>query len=531
MPKPKILLFCIVFFILVKPAFASQQNPMVPDPAITKTEENTTVEHTPLKTEKGLLMWDYEKIPVPDNKSFDLLGVHYLHQANKWLFLGFGVHAPLVDGNYGGFMAVDGTIHAQRKIWRNSFVDAGASLGGGGGGSSINQSKELSGKGGYIKTYVGLGYDFRHFSLGVNYAHFRFMDSSINHSQLDFFIQKPISFSISPYAFSGKKEAFDLSLPASQEKILTFEFNNIFQIQPEGSNTGTVNALSLQFTRFVNKNYYLFLGADVGYNGLPLYNQLLGGIGYKYTVSSRVNLYGQIGAGSGGYSPDIIDTGPGLLVYPKCSVEYLLNNHIGLSFSGGYLLAPEGSSKNLTIGAAMNYHLSTKAHLDDDFSRDNLLVFRGFRLNMFQQTEFDVKFGNKRLDDINLISFQLDSLVNDHWFVPVQVSVAYNDFFGYPGYGEILAGLGIQNKFSATSRFQGFCQILAGVNVHSILLKPSIGVNYGVCDNLAIYAQVGKTMSLYKLSLHNNFNEDNERLDTNFVGIGLTYRFSVPDIL
>ncbi|MEW6077158.1 MAG: hypothetical protein AB1724_05075 [Thermodesulfobacteriota bacterium] len=530
LPKLYNFPFFIVFFISISSAFASQQTPMVPDPAANKIEK-ATVEDAALKTEKGLLMWDYERIPVPDNESFDLLGFHYLHQTNNWLFLGFGVHAPLVDGNCGGFMAVDGTVHAQRKIWRNSFVDAGVSLGGGGGGSSIEQSKELSGKGGYIKSYAGLGYDFRAFSLGINYAHFQFMDSSINHSQFDFFIQKPISFSLSPYAFSGKKSAFDLSLPESREKILTFELNNLFQIQPEGSNTETINTLSLQFTRFLNEKYYLFLAGDVGYYGLPLYNQLVGGIGYKYSISPRVHLYHQIGAGSGGYSPDIIDTGSGLLVYPKCSAEYLLNNHMGLSVSGGYLLAPEGSSRNLTLGAAINYHLSTTGHIPDQFRLDRVLTFRGFRLNAFQQTEFNVKFGDDRLDDINLLSFQLDSLVNDNWYVPVQVSVAYNDFLGYPGYGELLTGLGRQNKFTETNRFQGFCQVLVGVNVLSILLKPSIGINYSLSDNLAIYAQIGKTLSVYKLSLHSNIDVDNERLDANHIGIGLTYRFSVLDIL
>ncbi len=523
--------FFILLFIAVRTAFASQQIQIVPDSASNKIENKATFERTALKTEKGLLMWDYEKIPVPDNKAIDLLGFHYLHQVNRWLFLGFGAHAPLVDGDYGGFMAADATIHAQRKIFGNSFVDAGVSMGGGGGGSSINQSRELSGKGGYIKSYAGLGYDFRLFSLGVNYAHFKFMNSSIKHSQFNFFIQKPISFSISPYANSGKQNAFDVSLSGSKETILTLEFNNIFQIKPEGSNTRTINTFSLQFSRFLNNNHYFFLGADVGYNGLPLYNQLFGGIGYKHTISSRVNLHGQIGVGSGGYSPDIIDTGPGLLVYPKCSVEYLLNNHIGLSLSGGYLLAPEGSSRNFTLGAAMNYHLSTTDRIPDKSSPEKRLVFRGFRFNVFHQTEFNVKLGDMDHDNINFLSFQLDNLVHDNWYIPVQVSVAYNDFFGYPGYGEMLTGFGLQNKYASTNRFQYFCQVLIGVNVHSVLLKPSMGINYSLSDHFALYAQVGKTISLYKLDLYNNFDQYNERLNTSFIGIGLTYRFSVLDIL
>jgi hypothetical protein len=208
-----------------------------------------------------------------------------------------------------------------------------------------------------------------------------------------------------------------------------------------------------------------------------------------------------------------------------------LNKHIGLSLSGGCLFAPEGSSRNFTLGAAMNYHLSTTDRIPDKTSPDKHLVFRGFRFNVFHQTEFNVKLGDMDHDNIKFLSFQLDNLVHDNWYIPVQVSVAYNDFFGYPGYGEILTGFGLQNKYAATNRFQYFCQVLFGVNVHSILLKPSIGINYSLSDHFALYAQVGKTISLYKLNLYNNFDQYNERLNANFIGIGLTYRFSVKNIL
>ena len=327
------ILLIILLSIYAETAFASQQTQMVSEPALDGANNKSTFERHARRTANGLIMLDYELIPVPGNQSLDLLGVHYLHQLNNWLYLGIGFHAPLVYGNYGGFMAVDATIHAQRKIFGDSFIDAGVSFGGGGGGSSIEQSQELSGNGEYIKSYIGLGYDFRGLSAGINYANFRFMKSQINHSQLNFFIQKPVSYSIGSYAYSGNKTESDITFPEAGENILTLELNNIFQVKPKGSNKGTINSLSLQHSHFLTKNHYLFFGLDVGYNGLPLYNQALGGMGYKFSISPRVNFYSQIGVGSGGYSPAEIDTGPGLLVYPKFSLEYLLNNKLGLSLS------------------------------------------------------------------------------------------------------------------------------------------------------------------------------------------------------
>jgi len=520
-----LLLILLPVFIAAEAAFASQQTQMISETALDGVTNKAGFERNALSTAKGMIMLDYEVIPVPGNRSLDLFGVHYLHQLNSWLYLGVGVYAPLVYGNYGGFMAIDTTVHVQHRVFGNAFINAGVSFGGGGGGSSVKQSRELSGTGGFIKSYMGLGYDFRSFSAGVNYAHFQFKSSRINHSQLNFFIQKPVSYSIGSYASSGNKIGFDSILPEAGENILTFELNNIFQVKPKGLSKKTINALSLQFSHYRTKHQYLFFAVDVGYQGVPLYNQVLGGMGYKLAISQRINFYSQIGIGSGGYAPSEIDTGSGLLVYPKLSLEYLLNNNLGLSLSSGYLFAPKGSSKNFTLGAVLNYHLSTKEKKLRGFSLANDLLLRGFRFNIFQQTKFNVRFGNRKHGNINLLSFQFDYIVNDNWYLPTQVSVAYNSVLGYPGYGEVLTGLGIQNKFSIASNFQNFFQILIGADGYGIVLKPSFGFDYSLNDKLALYGQVAKTISLNKINLY----PDNKRLSSYSAGLGLTYRFSLLD--
>lgn len=514
----------VLLLVSAETAFASQQAPTVPEAAPDGADNQTALERDSLSTAKGRIMLDYEVIPVAGNESLDLLGAHYLHQLNPWLYLGIGLHAPLVYGNYGGTMAFDVTLHAQRRILGNSFVDAGASFGGGGGGSTIAQSVKLTGTGKYIKSYIGLGYDFRSFSAGINYTHFRFSDSLIDHSQLDFFFQKPVSYFVGSYAYAGRHTGSDGSLPDVQETILTAEFNNIFQLKPKGAITNTINSLSLQFSHFLNRNYYLFFGIDVGYQGLPLYNQAVGGIGYRYSMSPRINFYGQLGVGSGGYDPAEIDTGPGLLLYPKLSGEYLLNKTLGVSLSAGYLVAPKATSKNVTLGAAMNYHLSsTNEGNRPGTSAANDRRFRGFRFNVFEQTEFNVRIGSSAHHNINLLSVQWDSVLSDHWYMPVQASIATNDFIGYPGYGELLAGLGVQNKFATTNRFQNFFQVLIGTNLNNMVLKTSLGVNYSLTDKLALYGQVGRTLSLNEWTLY----PYDIRLNSDSVGLGLTYRFSL----
>lgn len=462
-------------------------------------------------------MLDYQVVPVPGAKSIDLMGLHVLNRMNDWLYLGVGAYAPLVKGEYGGFMAVDVTAHVQRRIAGKLFADAGIALGGGGGGKSVQQSKVLSGTGGFAKLYAGLGYEFDDFSVGLNVSRMKFSNSAIDHSQLNAYVQIPFSYAIAPYARAGERlSAADR--PAARgadagpgENMLSLGLDNYKQIDPVGSNKDTVNVADLQFSHFMTKDSYWFLSVGVGYHGLPLYNQLLGGLGYRFQLSPRVNLYGQVALGSGGYAPDTIDTGPGLLIHPKLSAEYMLDKNLGLSLTAGYLFAPKGSSKNYTLGASLNYHLHTGGGGD----AGNGGFHRGYRFSVFQQTAFNLSYKDQDRSDLKMLSLQADALVGDHVYIPLQVSVATNAYLGYPGYGELLAGAGVQSRHQKDDRFRWFGQLLVGTNVHGPVLKTGVGMNLGLGDRLALYGVAGQT-----------FGKDKFRSD--YLGLGLTYRFSLP---
>ncbi len=447
--------YLFVFFIICAETLFASQQPKTPSESLVNiTDVNTTSQQN---TVKGLIVFDYEVISLPNNESMDLFGTHYLQQLNNWLYFGFGVHAPLVKGKYGGFMTFDATVHAQQKVYGDLFINGGSSFGGGGGGASTEQSKKLSGTGGFIKSYIGLGYELnKNVSLGVNYTYFKFINSQIDSSQLNFFIQTPVSYLTNPYANSGKTVKSTNNFFKSDENILTLEMNNIFQINPIGTNKNTINSVALQFSHFLDDNNYLFLEVEVGYKGRPLYNQIIHGVGHKFLLSPRVNLYTQAGVGSGGYSPKDIDTGAGLLIYPKFSLEYLFNKDLGVSLSSGYLVAPTGTSKNYTFGTAINYHISQKYKNTNGFNIVDDSKYKGVRFSLFNQTEFDAKIDGQAHHNINLISTQIDNLLGDNWYFPIQGSIAYNDFKEYPGYGELLAGIGIQNKYTKADDFQNF---------------------------------------------------------------------------
>jgi len=105
------------------------------------------------------------------------------------------------------------------------------------------------------------------------------MNSQIDHSQLNFHIQKPFSYLNGLYTYSGRRIESNRSFPDAGINILTLELNNLFRINPQSSNKNTINALSLQLSHFLGTNHYMFIGLDVGYKGLPIYNQASGGVG------------------------------------------------------------------------------------------------------------------------------------------------------------------------------------------------------------------------------------------------------------
>ena len=398
-------------------------------------------------------------LKLSNGGSLDLLGYHLMTPVNSWLSVGLGSYAPVSQGNYGGFMAFGGLLHAQRDISDRMFVTGGISFGGGG-GSSIAQSVELSGTGGFAKAYTGLGYRFKNFSVGANISHFKFFKSAIDSSQLNVFLQLPTSFRTVPHSLAG--DTFSRSNPArtyqGPKSMVSVGLDNYSQIDPVGSNKGMIHAVDLQYSRFLGEKTYLYYALGVGYKGLPIYNQVIGGIGSRFELSPRVNLYAQVGFGSGGYAPSLIDTGSGLLVYPKVSAEYMVTDRTGVAVTAGYLIAPDGTSKNVTFGLALNSHFGAAAKSESTNKRDEG-EYRGYRLSASNETKISTTFRGVKRSQVNLMNVQLDRMFNENFYMPIRGSIALEAYRGYPGYGEVSVGLGIQSKYRETNPFQYFAEL------------------------------------------------------------------------
>lgn len=470
-----------------------------------------------LRANSALLMLDYQVIDVPGDAPIDLLGFHVHSQVGEGLYLGAGVYAPHLKGEYGGFMAFDVGAHLRRRLRGPWFVTADLSGGGGGGGRSMAQSKVLSGTGGFVKASAGLAYDFGSYAVGVGATRIKFRRSVIDSTQAQVFVTIPYGYLSGAFDRHGQPlAAGDDSRAAAEmgENMLTVTLDNFRQIDPQGTHKGAVRTADLQYAHFFAPDSYWFAALGIGYKGLPIYNQMLGGVGHRLRLTPALSLYGQVGLGSGGYAPELIDTGPGLLVYPKLALEFALTRDLGLALSTGYLRAPRASSRNQTWGLALTQHLRSGAA---DGAAADPARWRGLRVSVFQQTEFKLRYRGIARDNLQLVGVQVDTPLGGDWYLPLQAAVAYNDYLGYPGYGEVLAGLGLQGR--AGPRLQVFGQLMGGANVHGPGVKLAGGLRYLLDDRLSLHLAAGHIETR---------KSDGRRFSAHSLGIGLDYRFAVP---
>ncbi len=473
----------------------------------------------------GMLVLDYAKITLDNGGNFDLLGLHYLQQFNSWLYGGFGFSAPLLEGNYGGFFAADAMLHAQFSIIGDWFLSGGVAFGAGAGGASVPHIITLSGDGTYFRQYVGLGYDFSQLRAGVNLTNISIANSQINDTTLNFFLQKPLTFAAASYGDSGRPLGAGDFDRIWKETNVSFEFSYLNQINPTGSYTGALGLVSTQISTYFSDNSYAFIGLDLGASGLVWYNQAQGGIGHRIKLGDKFALFGQLGVGSGGWVTSAFDTGPGLVVYPKARLEYALSESLGVSLSAGYLLAPLSTSKNWSLGIGLNYRLPSASQARDGARKVEL---RGQRTNVFLRRLLQPTANGNQLADMNTLAIQFDYSLDKNWYLPFQVAAATEDYAGFAGYVEGLAGLGWQSDPLGAGRLRAYGQLLVGMNDAIAnpgpLLYPSAGLIYETGAGFALYSQLGKTLSLGQVIDPTSANS----FESLSVGLGVSYQFSRP---
>lgn len=476
-----------------------------------------------LQRHSARLVLDYQTVKVQGDRPLDLAGLHVFSEVADGISVGAGLMGPLVSGQYGGFMgasvAVQGRVRLGAPLGLPVVGLATLEAGGGAGGRSPEHAKKLSGSGSFIKGQLGLGIEAGAYTVGVGVSALKFRRSLIDSRQLNVFLELPFNYLSGPYEARGQRlPAADDARAAREmgETLLSVSLDNYRQLRAVGSYTGTVRTGEFQFSHFLSPDLYWFANFASAYAGLPTYNQLLGGLGWRWRVAPSWRLYAQLGVGSGGYAPEQIDTGPGLLVYPKLLAEYSLTKDLGLAVTAGYLTAPKGSSRNPTYGLTLTRHLRAGQGRDDAPAP---ATYQGLRVTLLHQSDTQLRYRDVAHPALHMLGLQLDLPLSERWYLPVQASAAYTSYLGYPGYAEVFAGLGVQTLVARGERLQWFGQLMGGANVHGKSGKLNAGLRYLVDERLATSLSLGRIDAK---------SPSGGRYSANNVVLGLDYRFAIP---
>ncbi|PTT87994.1 hypothetical protein DBR42_10560, partial [Pelomonas sp. HMWF004] len=128
-------------------------------PAAAQAQGSEATAPSGLKRNTGRLMLDYQTVRVRGDSPIDLMGFHYYAPVTDGISVGAGIVAPLVSGQYGGFMGASVGVQGRLRLGGPVLALAALSAGGGAGGRSPEHAKKLSGSGSFVRGQLALGYD------------------------------------------------------------------------------------------------------------------------------------------------------------------------------------------------------------------------------------------------------------------------------------------------------------------------------------------------------------------------------------
>ena len=477
----------------------------------------------------GFFRFSYDNnIKMPNNiHSMGLLGVNYFADITPTIYGGLGGYGA-IRGTQGGLftVGVGGGVH--HELIPHWWGDVGLFVGGGGGRAS------LVGGGLMVRPNVGIAYAFPWARLGVHYSYVTFPSGEIHSQQVGVDLDIPTEFYyLSPRDSHVGRSLFnldDIHLPIG--KFINFQRNDFAillqaYLQRPGTKDidgsvqdGTIKLVGAEFDHYFTDNTFWWLKTSGAFSGIPNgYMDVLGGLGYHYSLGSFGAFIPQLGVGAGGGGA--VDTGGGFLVNPLIGLECSLTKQFALRVSTGYLWSPHGQMNAVPMTAQLLYHLDIAT---EQTKASHLLAdhydIQGWRIQFLNQTYFHPQRTiSATTSTIQLIGIQIDQLFSPLFFMSYQGMGAYSGFHA-GGYATGMLGPGIQSKEFLHHRLQFFSEVLVGAGgggglsiSGGSLIEPMVGVRYAFSPYIGLQASLSQMKALQ------------DDLNTPALNVGLTVRF------
>ncbi|MEE9406592.1 MAG: hypothetical protein V3V28_00820 [Polaribacter sp.] len=484
--------------------------------------------HNSIRVNYILVHQPDEQVSYSLKPTMGFVGVNYNIPINDWLYTGAGFHTA-VTGDQGGLFTLGVNLGVNTQIYKNLYFDANIHFGGGGGYRSLVNG------GGIIYPNAGLQYKKNGYSFGVQYGYVNFFTGIQKNDNVSFFVEIPTTLRTVSYADAQEKFIVDSTSkdefwqkPAVKSvQQMTFDYFFPFgDSRTDASTTPkykaidhTLSVLGFEYQRYLTNNTFIYAHVDAMYAGLTAgFMDLFLGVGKNFVETRYVNLFGKFGLGAAGGR---IYPENGLTIYPNIGADVKITKKFGVSAHGGYHRSIGGTFEAYTAGFSLKYY-GLSGGTKDPFSDEKITEIKtqGVQIVVENQSYFDVaKFGIPA-SDLQLIALKAQYDLNHRFYVAAEASFAYLGKSG--GYAHGIFGLGIKSNKFLNDNFSTFLELSGGVagggrvdSGEGVLLRPTIGINYHVNNDLSFHIAGGQMWSPF-----GNVNSSN-------INIGLTYAFSI----
>ena len=473
-----------------------------------------------LRSKPALLRMSYEVLDIGPNETMGLAGVHYLVNVQPDWYVGASGFGAL-QGERGGFFTGGFTVGTGRRFASKWLLDAGVFAGGGGGGSAPQ------GGGLMLRPHIGISRDVGSTIVGAGVSHVTFPNGGIDSTQFSLMLGIPFEVYYARATDAGKtvaaRDLFGLGVSQS-EWIAT-----VGEYRPDGD-AATTNAVEatpfkrvgFEYRKHLDARRYFFIEAAGAMEGQSDgYAELLAGAGYRVPLfNRRIHLVGSLaGGGAGGGQ---VDTSGGAVAKARIGLDYDLTPAVKLGVEAGRLESA-GSYGADFYGLSLGYRMGEvgtgggKAWQAGEEAR-----LAKWRLVGIQHTDFAAarKTGNDR--NLSLVGLKIEKFLSDAFYLTGQAFGAYAGDAG--GYAAGLMGAGWEISLRDDGRLRFNAEVAAGasggggVDVGGgAIIQPQLGLSWRLSNQLSTRLEAGRIKAF------------EGKLDSNVVGVGLSYEFSRPD--
>jgi hypothetical protein len=453
--------------------------------------------------------FSFDNMKAPGHhKQMGLVGINFLPEWTSNFSAGVAGYGT-ISGSQGGFFALGITTQFQTSPWHHILLNANLFAGGGGGHSS-----EV-GNGSMLRASAGVMYQFQYFNLGLHYSYITFPDGKkLRSSQIGFDISIPSHLLFSNPFNIGKtvSSTSQLNWFSHQDQLL-FSHNYVAALgqlyfQESGTKNisgvkqdGTMKLIGVEAGHFFTPHWYALVKAAGAFAGGPNgYMDAMGGTGYRFDLTQFISLTAQLNLGMAGGGR--VDTGGGFVMEPNVGVIYRFTPHWGAWVSGGYLDAPEGHLRAMTLTLKALYLFDTaKLGKQKTSAAFQTAQFNDWRVRVGNQTIFDAKRENsKTRDSVNLVNINIDRLINHYVYITGEGESAYNGK-NVGGLAIGMFGLGLQTSMKRPWQF--YVELMGGAAGggglafgDGAIIQPKIGVAYFTNPYFGAQASIGQMFSL-----------------------------------